>query len=63
MTLRDTRLRAEIIGIVVLKFCVLATLWFAFIRGANVSVDAGVMARHAIAPAQELSATGEPNGH
>ncbi len=63
MILRDTRLRAEIIGILVLKFCVLAILWFAFIRGAKTPVDAGAMARHAIAPALELSATGEPDGH
>ena len=63
MTLRDTPLRAEIVGIVVLKFCVLAILWFAFVHGAQVSVDAGAMARHAIAPALGLPATGEPDGH
>ena len=63
MTLRDTRLRAEIIGIVVLKICALAILWFVFVHGAHVPVDAGAMARHAIAPAPGFSATGEPNGH
>jgi nitrate reductase NapE component len=63
MTLRDTRLRTEIIGIVFLKFCVLAILWFAFVHGAHVPVDASVMARHAIVPALGLPVTGEPNGH
>ena len=61
MTLRDARLRAEIVGILVLKVCALAILWFVFVHGARVSVDAGGMAHHAIARA--LPATGETNGH
>ncbi len=61
MNPRDARLRNELIGLVVLKTAILAVLWLIFIRDARVSVDAGLMARHA-APAHAHSGQGEPNG-
>jgi hypothetical protein len=62
MKRRDASLRNEIIGIIVLKICILGVLWFAFVHGARVPVDADAMARHEM-PVQGLAAKGEPNGH
>jgi hypothetical protein len=59
---RDASLRNELLGIVVLKICILVVLWLVFVHGARVPVDADAMARHA-ALAQGLFAKGEPNGH
>lgn len=65
MNRRDARLRNELIGLVVLKIGILAVLWFVFVHGARVPVDADTVARHTATPAtvQGLSSKGEPNGH
>ncbi len=65
MTSRDARLRNELIGIVILKICVLAVLWAVFVHGARVPVDAGTVARHTAASpsAKAFPTKGEPNGH
>lgn len=63
MNRRDARLRNELIGLVVLKICVLAVLWLAFVHGARVPVDADAVARHQDMRGARLSTTGEPDGY
>jgi hypothetical protein len=71
---RDARLRTELIALIILKIGILTVLWFLFVHGARVPVDADVMARHAApacfaqsdkhcAPTTGLSSTGVPNGY
>lgn len=62
MNKRDARLRNELVGIVILKICILAGLWWAFVYAARVPVDTEAMARQTTT-ARALSETGEPNGH
>lgn len=62
MSPRDARLRTELISLIVLKIGILTILWFLFVKGERVPVDADAMARHA-APTLGLTTTGEPNGH
>jgi hypothetical protein len=62
MKQRDASLRNELIRIVVLKICILAGLWLAFVHGARMPIDADAMARHAT-PVPGLTIKGEPNGH
>jgi hypothetical protein len=45
MNRRDARLRNELIGIIVLKICILAILWAVFVRGTHVPVNADAVAR------------------
>ncbi len=62
MSPRDARLRNELVGLVILKTAILAVFWLVFVQGTGVSVDAGLMARHA-APAAAHAGQGEPNGY
>lgn len=62
MNKRDARLRTELIGVIIIKLCLLAGIWFYFVHGSRVFVDANAMADHA-AFSHIVSSQGEPNGH
>ncbi|MGO4869049.1 MAG: cytochrome oxidase putative small subunit CydP [Roseiarcus sp.] len=40
-------LRVELTAVLVVKLCLLAGLWFAFVRDAGVAIDADAVARRA----------------
>jgi hypothetical protein len=62
MNKRDARLRTELIGVIIIKLCLLVGLWFIFVHGAHVPVDTNTMANHATF-SYAISSQGEPNGH
>jgi hypothetical protein len=62
MNKRDARLRTELIGVIIIKLCLLVGLWFIFVNGSHVPVNADAMADHA-AFSNAISSQGEPNGH
>lgn len=57
MNLADRKLVRDITFVIVIKLIFITALWWAFIRDAKVSVDAGTMASQMAAPARSGHST------
>jgi hypothetical protein len=61
----DRRLRRDIIAALVIKLALLATLWWLFVREAQVAVEPATVATHIASPAattQRTQSKGESDG-
>ena len=62
MTPRDRRLRRELVVVVIVKLVIIATLWWAFVRDQDVSVDDRSAANHIVSQVSDSTPQGAPDG-